>query len=47
MKHGWRPLQKYLEVHDRVLRFHHKQMEIPKIYEKVWVTPYHLEPGKP
>lgn len=43
MRHGWRPLQKYLEVHDRVLRFHHKQMDIPKIYGREWVTPYHLE----
>ena len=42
MRHGWRPLQRYIEVHERVLRIHSMHMDPPKVYREEWINPnYH------
>jgi hypothetical protein len=42
MRHGWRPLQNYLDVHDRVIRSYHRYMSPPKVYESKMYTPQWL-----
>lgn len=42
MRHGWRSLQNYLDVHDQVIRSYHRHMSPPKVYEQKWFTPQWL-----
>ncbi len=38
MRHGWRSLQKYLDVHDRIIRSYHRYMNPSKVYDLKWET---------
>ncbi len=42
MRHGWRPFQKYIEVHQRILRLNHPFMENPRVYTISTPTPQYL-----
>jgi hypothetical protein len=42
MRHGSRPLQNYLDVHDKVIRSYHRHMNPPMVYSLKWLTPQWL-----
>lgn len=42
MRHGWRPLQKYIQVHERILRIYSVHMEPPRVYREDWINPNYL-----
>lgn len=41
-KHDWAPLQHFLDIHYKILRFYHRYMEIPRSYELDWKNPNYL-----
>ena len=41
-KHDWAPLRHFLDIHDKILRFHHRYMETPRSYDLDWKNPNYL-----
>lgn len=43
MRHGWRSLQNYFDVHDQIIRSYHEYMNPPKVYDHKWYTSQWLQ----